>query len=88
MNRRSFLDLVGKLVSVGAAMGVAPALLEPIRIRIQVKTQWVVVPMEVRSILIECWGSAGGDSADSCRGRGGGGSSYSRMDTTINVKVN
>lgn len=30
MNRRGFFGLLGKLVAVGAAMSVAPAILEPV----------------------------------------------------------
>lgn len=36
MNRRGFLGLLGKLVAVGTAMGVAPGLLKPVK-------SWLVV---------------------------------------------
>ena len=35
MNRRSFFGIVGKLCAVGTAVGVAPALLEPIQSVVQ-----------------------------------------------------
>lgn len=39
MKRRGFLGLLGKLLAVGGALGVAPEILEPVQARI-VKCEW------------------------------------------------
>lgn len=44
MNRRGFLGMLGKLVAVGAAMGVSPALIAPAEKKISEWTyEWVQV---------------------------------------------
>ena len=51
MNRRGFFGLVGKLLAVGAAMGVAPSLLEPIEGAVDSCSRWA-------------WVQVGGPSVD------------------------
>lgn len=43
MNRRGFLGLLGKLVTVGAAMGVAPGLIKPAEEKLVKWFEWVQV---------------------------------------------
>lgn len=49
MNRRGFFGLLGKLVSVGVAMGVSPSILEPVMEKVSPPEKEIDSPTPVTS---------------------------------------